>query len=65
MAKDLFTQTKKMLNLLGIDQKRLALIEVPLGRGDLLARQVSFFVRRIGKIGSNPLRLSLEGVHHT
>ena len=65
MAKELFTQTKKVLNLLGIDQKRLALIEVPLGRGDLLARQLSFFVRRIGKVGSNPLRLSLEGVHHT
>jgi len=60
MAKELFTQARKVLNLLGIDQKRLALLEVPLGRGDLLAKQVSAFVRRIGKVGSNPLHLSAE-----
>ena len=56
MAKELFTQTKKVLNLLGIDQRRLALVEVPLGRGDVLAKQVSTFTRRVGRIGSSPLQ---------
>jgi F420-non-reducing hydrogenase iron-sulfur subunit len=63
VAKKLFAQTKKMLNLLGIDQKRLVLIEIPLGRGDLLARQVSSFVRRVSKIGVNPMYRRFTGVH--
>ncbi len=54
-AKEVFTQAKKMLSLLGIDQKRLALVEVPIGRGDLLASRVSDFVRRIKRAGSSPL----------
>ena len=60
MAKELFTQAGKVLNLLGIDQKRLDLVEVPLGRGDLLAKQVSTFARRVGKVGSSPLQSSTE-----
>jgi coenzyme F420-reducing hydrogenase delta subunit len=63
MAKELFIQTKKVLNLLGIDQNRLAFVEVPLGRGDLLAKQVSTFVRRIGRIGPSPLQSSVEAAH--
>lgn len=62
MAKELFTQTKKVLNLLGIDQRRLALVEVPLGGGDVLAKQVSAFVKRVGRIGSSPLQSSAEAV---
>jgi len=65
MAKELFTQARKVLNLLGIDQKRLAFVEVPLGGGDLLAKQVSAFVRRVGKVGSNPLYLSAEAARLT
>lgn len=56
-AKEVFTEARKMLNLLGVDPKRLALVEVPLGRGDVLARKVSSFVKRISKAGSCPLRL--------
>ncbi len=48
-AREVFNQAKGVLNLLGIDLNRLALIEVPLGREDLLLRQVSTFVKRIGK----------------
>jgi len=62
MAKELFTQARRVLNLLGIDQKRLAFVEVPLGGGELLAKQVSAFARRIGKIGSDPLYLGAEAV---
>jgi len=65
LAKELFTQTKKVLNLLGIDQRRLALVEVPLGRGDLLAKQLSTFVKRVGKVGSSPLQSSTEAVRLT
>jgi len=54
-AKEVFTQAKRMLNLLGIDPKRLALVEVPLGRGDVLANRVSDFVKRIKRAGSSPL----------
>ena len=60
VAKELFTQARKVLNLLGIDQKRLALVEVPLGGGDVLAKQVSTFVRRVGRIGSSPLQSSVK-----
>ena len=55
-TKELFAQARKTLHLLGIDPKRLALAEVPLGRGDILARRLSAFVKRIGGVGSNRLR---------
>ncbi len=48
-AKELFTQARKVLGLLGADPKRLALVEVPVGRGDIFARQVSNFVRSISQ----------------
>ncbi len=55
-TKELFTQARKVLHLLGIDPKRLALVEVPLGRGDILANRVSAFVKRIERAVSSPLR---------
>ena len=61
-AKELFTQARKVLHLLGIDPKRLALVEVPLGRGDVLAKRVSTFVKRINGAGSSRLRSSAEAV---
>jgi len=61
-AKELFTQARKVLHLLGIDPKRLALVEVPLGRGDVLAKRVSTFVKRISGTGSSRLRSSAEAV---
>ena len=61
-AKELFTQARKVLHLLGIDPKRLALVEVPLGRGDVLAKRVSTFVKRISEAGSSRLRSSAEAV---
>ena len=61
-AKELFTQARKVLHLLGIDPKRLALVEVPLGRGDVLAKRVSTFVKRISGAGSSRLRSSAEAV---
>jgi coenzyme F420-reducing hydrogenase delta subunit len=54
-AKELFAQARRLLNLLGIDQRRLALLEVPLGRDDLWCRQISAFVKRVGRVGSNEL----------
>jgi len=59
-AKGVFIEARKMLNLLGVDPKRLALVEVPLGRGDVLARKVSSFVRHISQAGSCPLCLRAE-----
>ena len=55
-AKELFAQTKKVLELLGIEPKRLALTEVPLGRGDILAGRLSSFVKRISRADSNKPR---------
>lgn len=43
-ARELFTQARKTLRLLGIDPQRLDLIEVPLGRDDVLVKRVSAFV---------------------
>ncbi len=54
-AREVFSQARKMLSLLGVDQKRLALVEVPLGRSDLLTRRVSDFTRRISRTGLSPL----------
>jgi len=54
-TKELFAQARKTLNLLGIDPKRLALAEVPLGKGDILAGRLSSFAKRIGGVGSNRL----------
>ena len=59
-TKELLTQARKMLQLLGIDPKRLALVEVPLGRGDLLAKQVGAFVKRISRDGSNATHFNVE-----
>ena len=55
-TKELLTQARKTLHLLGIDPKRLALVEVPLGRDDLLARKVSTFIKRINGAGSGRRR---------
>jgi len=55
MAKEVFTQAKKMLHLLGINEKRLSLVEMPLGRGDLLASRISSFVKQIKRAGLSPL----------
>ena len=54
-AKEVFTQAKKILYLLGIEPKRLSLVEVPLGRGDVVAKQVSAFVKSINRAGPSPL----------
>ena len=59
-TKEMFAQTRKVLHLLGIDPKRLALVEVPLGGGDIVAREISAFARRIGKAGTSPQRLDTE-----
>jgi len=61
-AKELFSQAGKVLHLLGVDPKRLALVEVPLGRDDVFARRVSAFVKSISRAGSSPLRTSAEAV---
>ncbi len=42
-------QAKKVLGILGIDPRRLALVEVPLGRDDELIRRVSAFVKYVKK----------------
>ena len=59
-AKEVFTQARKVLHLLGIESKRLALVEVPLGRGDILAKRVSTFVKRINKASSMPRHPSMK-----
>ena len=68
-AREVFNQAEKMLALLGIDHKRLALVDLPLGRGDLLASKVSSFARQVKKSGSSPLsppnKLSKELVKGT
>jgi len=59
-TRELFMQARKMLHLLGIEPERLVLVEVPLGRGDILVKQISTFVKRIGRVGSSPLCPSVE-----
>ncbi|MFH1486664.1 MAG: hydrogenase iron-sulfur subunit [Chloroflexota bacterium] len=46
-AKEMVAQARKVMALLGIDAKRLALVEVPVGGDDVLVRRVSAFVRYV------------------
>lgn len=55
-AKETVAQTKKMLNLLGIESQRLTLVEVPLAEGAFVARQINSFAKRIGKLGRSPIK---------
>ncbi len=48
-AKEVFTQARKTLNLLGIDAKRLALVEIPVSGDDMFVRRVSAFVKGISQ----------------
>ncbi len=48
-ARVMFTQARKTLNLLGIDPKRLALVEIPVSGDDMFVKRVSAFVKDIGK----------------
>lgn len=59
-AREVFTQAKGVLSLLGIDQNKLAFIEVPLGREDLLLKQISAFVKRIGRPKPNSRRRKVK-----
>ena len=59
MVKEVFNKAKKMLRLLGIETK-IALIEVPLGRGDILAKQVSAFAERIRGTDSSRIRRQIK-----
>jgi len=52
-AKEIVFQARKVLRLLGIDPKRLALVEVPLGGGDVFARRVSAFAKQINGTGAS------------
>ena len=57
-AKEVFAQTKKLMDLLGIDDNRLALLEMPLGRGDYFSQKVRRFVRKIKQLEPSPLSSS-------
>ena len=49
-AKQLYVQAQEMLQLLGIDTRRLALVEVPVGGGEVVAKKLNGFCRRIARI---------------
>ncbi len=51
-ARELLTQARKTLHLLGIDPKRAEFIEVPSGRDDVFVRKVSAFARYLNKTNS-------------
>ncbi len=59
-AKGLFAQAKRTLHLLGIDPKRLDLIEVPLGRDDVFAKRVSAFVKYVSRASLSTMRIIEE-----
>lgn len=54
-AKEVFARAAKLLSLLGIDRRRLALLEMPLGKGDYFSHKVTGFVKKISQLGPNPL----------
>ena len=48
-AKEVFDQATKILHLLGINPRRLDLIEIPLGRDDIFVTRISAFAKYISK----------------
>ena len=60
-AKESITQTKRILNLLGIGSKRVHLIEVKPGEGDYVARRINAFVRRTRGLGPSPIKSQWVG----
>ena len=52
---------RSILELLGIDTRRVALEEEPLGRGSALAKCLSAFAARIDRLGSANLAFREEG----
>ncbi len=60
-ARELFSQARKTLGLLGIDTRRLALEEEPLGKGSALAKCLSAFAARIERLGPANLVFREEG----
>ena len=59
-TKEMVAQTKEMLNLLGIGAQRLLLVEVPLGDGSFLAKQINSFVKRVKKLGPGPIKYKAQ-----
>lgn len=61
-ARKVLNQSKQILDLLGISTKRLALLEVPLGEGKMLAEQISRFVAQVKGAEISPLlgRLDID-----
>ncbi|MDD4858912.1 MAG: hydrogenase iron-sulfur subunit [Dehalococcoidales bacterium] len=51
-AKGVMLQAKQLANLLGINQKRLDLIEVPVGGSDIVAERLTAFVKQVNKLDS-------------
>lgn len=49
-AKEMVGQARKVLDLLGIDPRRLGLVEAPTGRDDLAVKQIDAFADSIGHI---------------
>ena len=49
-AKQLYIQGRHMLQLLGIDARRLSLVEVPVGGGKVVAKELNAFCRRITRL---------------
>jgi coenzyme F420-reducing hydrogenase delta subunit len=52
-AQELYKQAKAMLNLLGIDKQRLALVEVPTGDGEFTDRTLTAFAAKVEKLNSS------------
>jgi coenzyme F420-reducing hydrogenase delta subunit len=49
-AKEVFAQAQEVMGLLGIEKKRLELVEVPMGDGEFVAERLSGFETNIRQI---------------
>ena len=49
--------TKKLIEQLGIDERRVKMVFVSAAEGDLFAKEVDTFADEIREIGPNPIRL--------
>lgn len=57
-AKEVMAQAKQFMHLLGIDRRRLTLIEVPISRGDIVASQLTTFARQINRLDTQQVKTS-------
>ncbi len=61
-ARESLVQVEEMLNMLGLDSRRLKLAEVPSGDGEFVADEINSFENSIMELGPSPIKPIGRGI---